>query len=46
MKFKILLATFEIDRDRHLQAVENFKKAGLAEFIDARLGDTKSYKTK
>ena len=33
------LITFEIDRNRHLQAVENFKKAGLAEFIDARLGD-------
>jgi len=33
------LITFEIDRNRHLQAVENFKKAGLADYIDARLGD-------
>ena len=33
------LITFEIDPGRHRQAVENFKKAGLSEFIDARLGD-------
>ncbi len=33
------LITFELDRSRHLQAVENFKKAGLSELIDARLGD-------
>jgi len=33
------LITFEIDRNRHLQAVENFKKAGLSDYIDARLGD-------
>ena len=33
------LITFEIDPNRHRQAVENFKKAGLADYIDARLGD-------
>ncbi|MDR0796374.1 MAG: class I SAM-dependent methyltransferase [Tannerella sp.] len=33
------LITFEIDPNRHRQAVENFKKAGLADFIDARLGN-------
>lgn len=33
------LITIEIDRRRHDQAVENFEKAGLSDFIDARLGD-------
>lgn len=33
------LITIEIDEGRHRQAVENFKKAGLSEYIDARLGD-------
>ncbi len=33
------LITIEIDEDRWLQAKENFKKAGLAEFVDARLAD-------
>lgn len=33
------LTTFEIDEDRHKEAMENFKKAGLSQFIDARLGD-------
>jgi caffeoyl-CoA O-methyltransferase len=33
------LITIEIDKDRHDQAVENFKKAGLAAYVDARLGD-------
>ena len=33
------LITFEVDRNRHLQALENFKKVGLADYIDARLGD-------
>ena len=33
------LITFEIDPNRHRQAVANFKNAGLAELIDARLGD-------
>ena len=35
------LITFEIDSNRHHQAVENFKKAGLADFIDARLGNAR-----
>ncbi len=33
------LITIEIDKDRHRQAVENFKKAGLADYIDARLAN-------
>jgi len=33
------LITIEIDKGRHLQAVENFKKAGVADYIDSRLGD-------
>lgn len=33
------LITVEIDEQRHQQALENFKEAGLSEFIDARLGD-------
>lgn len=33
------LVTIEIDRGRHQQAVENFKKVGLEKYIDARLGD-------
>jgi len=33
------LTTIEIDEDRHAQALENFRKAGLSEFIDARLAD-------
>jgi len=33
------LVTFEIDPNRHRQAVENFKKAGLSDYIDARLGN-------
>ena len=33
------LITIEIDRERHQQAVENFRAAGLEKFIDARLGD-------
>jgi caffeoyl-CoA O-methyltransferase len=33
------LVTVEIDRDRHDQALANFKAAGVAPFIDARLGD-------
>ncbi len=33
------LTTIEIDEGRHNQAVANFKEAGVAEFIDARLGD-------
>lgn len=33
------LATLEIDRGRHETALQNFAEAGLAERIDARLGD-------
>jgi len=33
------LITIDIDKGRHRAAVENFKKAGLAEYIDARLAD-------
>jgi len=33
------LITIEIDERRHREALENFKEAGLSDFIDARLGD-------
>jgi caffeoyl-CoA O-methyltransferase len=33
------LITIEIDEDRYKTAVRNFKKAGVEEFIDARLAD-------
>lgn len=33
------LITVEIDRGRHQRAVENFKKAGLSDYIDARLAN-------
>jgi predicted O-methyltransferase YrrM len=33
------LITLEIDEGRHKEALENFEKAGLAPYIDARLGD-------
>jgi caffeoyl-CoA O-methyltransferase len=33
------LITIDIDRDRHLQALANFKAAGVAPYIDARLGN-------
>lgn len=33
------LITIDIDKERHDIAVENFKKAGLSEYIDARLAD-------
>ena len=33
------LITIEIDRERHLKAKANFEQAGVAAFIDARLGD-------
>jgi caffeoyl-CoA O-methyltransferase len=33
------LITIEIDPDRHKEAVANFREAGLAKYIDARLGD-------
>ncbi|GAP70056.1 predicted O-methyltransferase YrrM [Bacteroidales bacterium 6E] len=33
------LITIEIDKKRYVQALANFRKAGLSEYIDARLGD-------
>jgi predicted O-methyltransferase YrrM len=33
------LITIEIDPERRRTAVENFKEAGLADYVDARLGD-------
>jgi len=33
------LLTIEIDESRHRQALENFAEAGVADYIDARLGD-------
>ena len=33
------LITIEIDKQRHHEAVANFKAAGLPEFVDARLAD-------
>jgi caffeoyl-CoA O-methyltransferase len=33
------LITIDIDKSRHNTAVENFKKVGLSEYIDARLAD-------
>ncbi len=33
------LVTIEIDKQRYLQALQNFRKAGLSAYIDARLGD-------
>ena len=33
------LTTIEIDKDRHEQALKNFKEAGVDKYIDARLAD-------
>jgi caffeoyl-CoA O-methyltransferase len=33
------LVTVEIDKERHDEAVANFREAGLAMYVDARLGD-------
>jgi len=33
------LITIDIDENRHRQALQNFRDAGLSEYIDARLGD-------
>ena len=33
------LTTIEIDKDRHEQALKNFKEAGVEKYIDARLAD-------
>jgi predicted O-methyltransferase YrrM len=35
------LITVEIDESRYRRALENFRKAGLSEYIDARLGDAR-----
>jgi caffeoyl-CoA O-methyltransferase len=36
------LITIDIDEQRHKTALENFKKAGLSDYIDARLADAHS----
>jgi len=36
------LITIDIDEERHKTALENFKRAGLSEYIDARLADAHS----
>ena len=36
------LITIDIDEDRHKTALENFRQAGLSEYIDARLADAHS----
>jgi caffeoyl-CoA O-methyltransferase len=36
------LITIDIDETRHKTALENFKKAGVSEYIDARLADAHS----
>jgi len=33
------MITLEIDRGRYLQAIENFKQAGVADYIDVHLGN-------
>jgi caffeoyl-CoA O-methyltransferase len=33
------LITIEIDKKRYVEALANFKKAGVSDYIDARLGD-------
>jgi len=33
------LLTIEVDPDRHREALQNFRQAGLSEYIDARLAD-------
>lgn len=33
------VTTIEIDRGRHERALANFRRAGIAEYVDARLGD-------
>lgn len=37
------LTTIEIDKGRHDQAVENIKKAGLSDYVDARLADAHEF---
>ena len=40
------LITFEIDERRYKEALSNFEKAGLSNYIDARLGDAHELVTK
>jgi len=40
------LITFEIDERRYKEALSNFEKAGLSNYIDARLGDAHDLVTK
>jgi caffeoyl-CoA O-methyltransferase len=40
------LITFEIDERRYKEALTNFEKAGLSNYIDARLGDAHDLVTK
>lgn len=40
------LITFEIDERRYKEALTNFEKAGLSDYIDARLGDAHDLVTK
>jgi caffeoyl-CoA O-methyltransferase len=37
------LITVEIDPDRHKTAIQNFKEAGLSDYIDARLEDAHTF---
>jgi predicted O-methyltransferase YrrM len=37
------LVTIEIDKQRYLQALRNFRKAGLFSYIDARLGNAHEF---
>lgn len=37
------LITIDIDEGRHREAVENFKQAGLSDYIDAHLADAHSF---
>jgi len=37
------LVTVEIDKERHLLALENFRQAGLSEYIDAKLADAHAF---
>ena len=36
------MTTIEIDRGRHEEALDNFRKAGVGQYIDARLADAHS----
>jgi predicted O-methyltransferase YrrM len=38
------LMTIEIDKERHNKALDNFREAGLSEYINARLADAHELK--